>query len=273
LWADKRFGGDLDFIFSLNIPFHLDTNGVCLDLETSKRLMNSRVGSINVSLDAGRDETLRRIRVGAPPLERLVKNMRGLSEERKRTGRMEVVLSISFSLMRSNIDELPDVIALSRDVGFYMVRCRHVETYTADMVQESLWHDKTRFNDMRERAIALAANLGVQLHIPELFDSCVTRQGHTFCPEPWRSAIVLGNGDVQVCCIPGPEMRMGNLHQQTMEEIWNGPRYQQFRTVVNSKNPPATCNACPIYRIRNNPDSYMPVSRSRSAPEAKGTVQ
>jgi hypothetical protein len=81
----------------------------------------------------------------------------------------EVVLSISFSLMRSNIDELPEAIALSRDVGFYMVRCRHVEAYTADMVQESLWHDKTRFNDVRERAIALAERLGVRLDIPELF--------------------------------------------------------------------------------------------------------
>jgi radical SAM protein with 4Fe4S-binding SPASM domain len=265
LWADQRFGGDLDFFLGLNVPFHLDTNGVCLHQETSKRLMNSRVVSINVSLDAARDETLRRIRVGAPPLERLVANMRELSEERKRSGRMEVVLSISFSLMTSNIDELPEAIALSRDVGFNVVLCRHVEAYTADMVQESLWHDKTRFNDMRERAIALARELGVQLGIPEPFDFCTTRQGHTFCPEPWRSAMVLGNGDVQVCCVPGPEMRMGNLHEQTMEEIWNGTRYQQFRMAVNSKKPPAACNACPIYRVRNNPDSYMPFARTESS--------
>jgi radical SAM protein with 4Fe4S-binding SPASM domain len=259
LWADQRFGGDLDFFLSLNVPYQLVTNGVCLNREVSQRLMKSRIISVNVSLDAARDETYRRIRVGAPPLSEVVNNMRVLAEERERAGRTDVRLSTSLSLMQSNIDELPEAIELARDVGFNVLFTTHVQAYTPDIIPESLWHDKARFNEARERALALAEKLGVELIIPPPFSSCAPQRGHTYCAAPWESAIILGNGDVQACCVPGREMRMGNLHEQSMEEIWNGPRYQQFRAAVNSANPPKTCNACPIYRMENNPESYMPV--------------
>jgi radical SAM protein with 4Fe4S-binding SPASM domain len=66
---------------------------------------------------------------------------------------------------------------------------------------------------------------------------------------------VLGNGDVLACCVPG--LKMGNLHENTMEEIWNGPRYQELRRSVNSANPPPSCKTCPIIRDTNDRDSYM----------------
>jgi radical SAM protein with 4Fe4S-binding SPASM domain len=81
------------------------------------------------------------------------------------------------------------------------------------------------------------------------------RAGHRVCSVPWHSAGVLGNGDVVACCVPG--MEMGNLNNNSMEEIWNGPAYQQLRATVNSPNPPLPCAACPIFRRTDNPDSYL----------------
>lgn len=66
---------------------------------------------------------------------------------------------------------------------------------------------------------------------------------------------MLGNGDVLACCVPG--LKMGNLHENTMEEIWNGPRYQELRWSVNSPNPPPSCRTCPFVRDINDPDSYL----------------
>jgi MoaA/NifB/PqqE/SkfB family radical SAM enzyme len=187
LWADQRFGDDLDFFLSLNVPYQLVTNGVCLNREVSQRLMRSRILSVNVSLDAARDETYRRIRVGAPALAEVVSNMRVLAEERDRAGRTDVRLSTSLSLMQSNIDELPEAIKLARDVGFNVLFTTHVQAYTPDIIPESLWHDKPRFNEARERALALAEKLGVELTIPPPFSSCAPRRGHTFCAAPWES--------------------------------------------------------------------------------------
>ncbi len=258
LWSDSRFGGDLDFFLGLDIPFNLNTSGTHLTRDVARRLMSSRIVSLNVSLDAARDESYRRVRKGAPPLEQVIANVRGVAEERRSARRCEVRLSLSFTIMRSTLAELSEIIVLARDTGFDMVIARHLEAYTADMAEESCWWDQLGFNKARDQAIAVAADLGIELSIEQAFEPRPERHGHRYCPEPWQGAVVLGNGDVNVCCVPGAGMRMGNLHEQSMEEIWNGPAYQHFRAVVNSATPPPACAACPIHRKRNNPASYMP---------------
>jgi radical SAM protein with 4Fe4S-binding SPASM domain len=258
LWADHRFGGDLEFLIGLGVPFHLDTNGVHLTEDVSRRLMQSRVVTVNVSLDAARDDTLRRVRRGAPPLPDLLAKMAALSRHRGAGGRSDVGLSIGFTLMRSTLDELVEVVTLARDLHFDGVIARHLEAYTPDMDAESLWHDQATFNRAREEALRLAGDLGITLAIPRAFESRPERSGHYPCHEPWRSAVVLGNGDVHVCCVPGPGTRMGNLEEQSMQAIWNGPQYQSFRRAVNSDTPPAVCAACPMRRYENNASSYVP---------------
>ena len=255
LWSDQRFGGDLDFLFELAVPFHLDTNGTHLDVRTSHRLMASRVTSINVSLDAARDSTFQRIRKGAGSLAAVLRNMDSLRHARTAANRRDIKLTVGFTLMRSNIEELVEAVDLTKRTGFDGVQGRHVEAYTDDMRAESLWWDKQRFNAVRAEAITHAANIGVQLFLPAPFDDGLAQTGHTVCHEPWNSAVILADGRVQACCIPGTEM--GNLTIETMEDIWNGPKYRELRRAVNSKAPPTACRKCPIFRKPNNESSYL----------------
>ncbi len=170
--------------------------------------------------------------------------------------------------MRSNLEELPPFIRLAADLGFDVVQCRHLEAYTADMEAESLWFDQARYAEVQGRAVALAAELGIRLEIQGPFNAVPARAGRGPCPEPWRSAVVLGNGDVMACCVPGT--RIGNLRETPMEELWNGPAYQAFRLAVNSAEPPAACRTCPIYRDPRDVDTYLPhrARRAFGAPDA-----
>jgi len=256
-WAEHRFGGELDFFTDLQVPLLVDTNGTHMTLEASRKLMRSRVRWVTVSLDAGTDETFRRVRKGAPPLAAVADNMRAMAAARSEAGRTDVVLSIGFTLMRSTIAELPAVLQLCRDVGFDLVGARHLEAYTPDMADESFWFDQAGFNHAREAGLARAGEMGVVLQMPRPFEPRPEGRGHHLCQEPWKTAMILGNGDVHVCCVPGPGMRMGNLREQPMEEIWNGPAYQDFRTRVNSANPPVACANCPMWRVDNNRGSYL----------------
>lgn len=268
LWADKRYGGELDFLLGLDVPFHLDTNGVCLTAEVADRLLKSRITSINVSLDAATDATYRRIRVGAPALETVLDNMRMLVERREAHGRRDVALSTGFVLMRSNIEELPRFVELIHGVGFDAVRTIHLQAYTEDMVPESLWFHQELFNAQRELAVEAAERLGVKLFIDRPFCDREPQVGTSLCRMPWEAAYVLGNGDVLACCVPG--LKMGNLHEQKMEEIWNGERYRELRRTVNSDQRPAPCRACPFHRKTNNPLSYMPGRPEAGLPPAPG---
>jgi len=57
------------------VPLHIDTNGIYLDQETAEALVESRLESINISLDAATSETFQRVRKGAPPLDNVLANI------------------------------------------------------------------------------------------------------------------------------------------------------------------------------------------------------
>ena len=265
LWADWRFGGELDFIFALGIPFHIDTNGAYLIPSTSKRLCQSHLHSINISLDAATELTLQRVRKGAPPLQELRDNIAGLIHERSTSGALFKV-SISFTLMQSTLSELPEFLELGATLGVDTVVTRHLEAYTADMEPDSLWHDQAGYNSARAAALDLAERLGVCLEIPPPFNQGF-HTGRTPCPVPWTSAMILANGDVAACCVPGTVM--GNLNRNSMEEIWSGPSYRNLRATVNSRNPAAPCSVCPVFKKTDNRDSYLFHSALRRAAQNK----
>jgi radical SAM protein with 4Fe4S-binding SPASM domain len=257
LWAEDRWGGEIDFLIDLNVPFHVDTNGVHLTEERGIRLLNSKMTWLNVSLDAANSETYKRIRRGSAPLEFVLKNVADFSRLRfMENVKRRVTLSLGFTLMRSNLDQLNDFIEIGSRLGVDMIACRHLEAYTPDMAEESLWFDKDRFNEARLASIDLATKRGLTLAIGEPLEERPSRAGHRFCPVPWMSAVILGNGDVQVCCVP--KTKIGNLREQTMEKLWAGDAYAAFRTAVNSDKPPACCNACAYSRRPGNVESYLP---------------
>ncbi len=40
------------------------------------------------------------------------------------------------------------------------------------------------------------------------------------------------------------DFTLGNASQQSLRDIWNGPRYQDFRAALLSDAPPRACASC-----------------------------
>jgi radical SAM protein with 4Fe4S-binding SPASM domain len=54
-----------------------------------------------------------------------------------------------------------------------------------------------------------------------------------YCTRPFEWFAVLDNGDVSPCCPPWIDgYRIGNLHAQSVEEVWNGEKAQDFRKSI-----------------------------------------
>lgn len=50
------------------------------------------------------------------------------------------------------------------------------------------------------------------------------------CLNPWLSCSIQSNGNVSSCCFAwGDENVYGNLHEKSLEEIWNGPEVERLR--------------------------------------------
>ena len=60
--------------------------------------------------------------------------------------------------------------------------------------------------------------------------NCVTDptqlEANRYCMPPWLQAIISWNGDYRVCSTH----RLGNLREQTFDEIYNGPTMREIRS-------------------------------------------
>lgn len=262
--AEKKYPGQLDFLFGLGVAIHIDTNGVLLDAEMIERVLHSRVNALSISLDAAETHTFKKIRIGAPDIDGIFSAIGQLVAARERHGRAkDFSIEIGFTLMLSNLHELPLLLKKAAEAGVDGVNCRHLELYNEEMVAESLIEHKAYFNAVRLAAISFASSLRLKLNIggelPEEAEIGATEP----CTIPWGSAVVLANGDVMACCVPGS--KVGNLSENSLEEIWNDPVYQRLRSSVNSQNPPSLCRSCHFRGSMNRFGSVAAAAQSRGA--------
>lgn len=76
------------------------------------------------------------------------------------------------------------------------------------------------------------------------------------CTLPLTNMMVLRNGVVRVCCYnPIP---MGNLTNQSIEEIWHGEIYTKLRNALQNNDFSFGCNNgdCPIFKRLNFEHSH-----------------
>lgn len=73
------------------------------------------------------------------------------------------------------------------------------------------------------------------------------------CDVPWFGhLVVLSSGDVNFCCFS--PARVGNVNEQSFDEIWNGATMRRIRRSLAHQEMPAECQtvSCPIYRGDEN---------------------
>ncbi len=254
-FSEERVGGYLDFMIGLDIPFAIHTHGNRLPNDCIEKLIDSKLHLIGFSMDACNPDTYSRIRRGAKPLPVLKSNIKRFMRRREELGRDSLRVLISMVLMKSNIEEMFGIIEFAKEVGIKEISGNHLQCFTEDVKDESLYFHQDYFNEMWYKIMAKAEQEGVSVGMPIRFEKKPERLGHRHCGLPWSSGILLANGDLMACCVPTTVM--GNIKRKSIEEIWNGPEYQELRRRVNSDDPPEVCKHCPVYRIESNPYSYL----------------
>jgi MoaA/NifB/PqqE/SkfB family radical SAM enzyme len=63
------------------------------------------------------------------------------------------------------------------------------------------------------------------------------------CAAPWRGLHINPRGDVKTCCAGDPNM-LGNLNEQSIEQILHGPVMQEIRQSIRAGRPHAYCYNC-----------------------------
>lgn len=236
-----------------------NSDAISLTPKRADQLIESRLDEFRVSMDAATRETYDKIR-GVDQFDRVVANVRHLRALQKQLETQTPRVSMWFTAMKANLDELPELVRLASRSGVPEVYVQRLVYYGHGMaVAEQSLHRalQEREQQLVEEASALARTLGISFKASGLTTPMESLQGTELgsrpwsgCQRPWMLSYVTANGNVLPCCIAAFSAKnyrgalLGNAFTKDFSSIWNGERYQQFRETFESDVPPDPCRGC-----------------------------
>lgn len=224
------------------------TNGMIMDGNMFRRILDltgDKLAYLVFSIDGGKAETFERIRCPAS-FEKVWKNVVDVAAVRDSLPR-HVGLHIEFVAMKSNVDELPELLERAESAGIDVVKVSHLVVWDESLRDESLFYHQELGKAAFAKAAAAAEGMKLRLELPKIMGEA--EPGNPPCRMPWYYAMISFEGDVRACCF-SPELTMGSLKDKTFREIWDSERYQSLRKGFVEDRYPGPCMACEE-RFRN----------------------
>jgi pyrroloquinoline quinone biosynthesis protein E len=213
--------------------------------ENYKRMIDSDICELQVSIDGASKESYEKIRRGGK-FEKVLENCRLLNEygretNRKRTRMWAVV-------QRDNFHELEKFPILAAELGFE--RCSlslDLNDWGQDQWREN--NDKVDIHKqfdfaMADRLMAIGKQHNVEVtfwFIDEKYDKTDPQK---LCPWPFNRLYISSDMKIVPCCmVANPEVyELGDARQLTNE--WNSEQMQAFRREHLEGNIPKICQSC-----------------------------
>lgn len=261
----KALGGQVELI----------TNGTLLTGSLSRDLIRAGLDRLWVSLDGAHPDSYADVRLGAE-LPQVLANIQRFKRLRPPAHRPHPRIGISFVAMKSNIDDLPDLLELASDLGAADILVTNLLPHTADMVDEILYRralkdiaflespwlpalSLPRMEIGERNANALLAALDSQRRVSIGDVSLASASDH--CPFIDRAAAAVGWDGRFSPCLPllydqrsylhgrprhTRRYEVGNVNERSLVELWDDPEHLVFRGRVSDFrfSPCAACGGC-----------------------------
>jgi len=237
-----------------------NSNAISLSSARALALIDSGLDELRVSFDATTAETYARVR-GADAFEKVLGNLDRLHAHKRERGATNPRVSLWFTVIKDNIEEIPGLVPLATRVGASGIHLqRLVYNGLGLATEEQSLHARLGPREADLIRVTRAAAADAQLDFdasgataPEIsLTPSHAERPWSACRRPWTLAYITVHGNVLPCCIAPwitghyDGIVLGNLYRQSIEEIWWGPRYQGFRRDIQTDAPPEPCVGCGV---------------------------
>jgi MoaA/NifB/PqqE/SkfB family radical SAM enzyme len=239
-----------------------NTNGTVLSERNGRALIDAGLDELRVSLDASNRESFKAIR-GRDYFGRILRNVRAFRELQEREGHTRPQVSVWLTGLKETVEELPAFVKVAAEIGVKEVYLQRLVFFTESAIGKAR-PDQALFERLTQQeavylkqAEELARSLGVTFSA----SGAASEPGLSLkgsgdgspwspCRRPWSLMYFTANGRALPCCIAPfsqhgyDNYTLGHAGQQSLEDIWNGSAYRDFRTALLSDKPPKSCASC-----------------------------
>jgi radical SAM protein with 4Fe4S-binding SPASM domain len=203
-------------------------------------IVNSGLEYVTVSLDGVSQESYEKYRVGGE-IAQVIDNMRGLLAAREALGSRTPFVEWQFIVFQHNEHEMDEARELAEKWGVDLLR------FVAPGVPPEMMDDpELRAKWMPRDPLFSERNPEEAADRGYVYDRT--------CFYLYRSMAIYYGGGVTPCCFSHDQKDdFGNIHEQSVAEIWNNDRYRSARMLFQRKRHsearvPVVCDACPMFR-------------------------
>lgn len=217
--------------------------------EDLKLWMKLGISLLWVSIDAATKETYEKVRPGGDWV-RVIRNIETLfrlKDERSKVWFHYIVNKYNIDEMLRFVD-MVDVLRNGWDTTIQFTRILQGFKEIEDLYVEIPKKLRKEIEDRRiDKKVKIIWNADVPEKKPpmkrclEFFEPFIFVTGHVI---PCCAGNEANRRDFQ------KETALGNIFEQSFEEIWNGERYTQLRKMLRQGKIPPPCTKCPIYERR-----------------------
>ncbi len=181
------------------IPTYFSCVPANLTVEKAEKLMEAGLTVLKVSIDALDDESQKAVRGRRNDFSQSFETVKAVIDMKKLKGFPTLIV--------------PTMIALSESGEAKQMHEEFLKLWEGLDVFAYVKSQDNRWYFEEEKSASNRSHYEVQ-----------------YCESPWLSLTVMGNGEVVPCTQDyNAEMSLGNIREQTLEEIWNGEKYHKLR--------------------------------------------
>ena len=175
------------------------TNGSLVTSDRAKKLIDAGVEALEISVDAADKYTYERIRRGLK-FETITKNINNMVLYRNK--------------ISANTKILVSIVENPKEID-----PQAVEAFWRDRADNVIMRKYLTYGQISEEGYSEETYLPPDKRVP--------------CPYPFERMVILASGDVTFCNFDVEDSYyMGNITEQSIEEIWRGPKFEAWRKLV-----------------------------------------
>ncbi len=205
------------------------TNAHYLNDENAKKTIESGLDRLIISIDGTTQEVYESYRVGGD-LSKVIEGAKNIVKWKKQLSSNTPHVIFQFLVVRPNEHQLDEVKKLGKEIGVDEVRFKTAQVYEYEK-GNSLIPTLDKYSRYKKN------NIG---------DYEIKNKLENHCWRLWHSCVITWDGKVVPCCFDkDASHRMGDLANNTFNEVWKSPAYNNFRSsILLSRKKIDICSNC-----------------------------